>query len=461
PLSGAPLMLISPIRRHVPAFLLGVLVLVAGLPGVGRSQVTPVDPYFVSPVRDNVELRCLAMGTSYVVARLKSEVVLRADATDKDGTATRVRVEYPPGLPAIVILDDVSLDAGGKTLTVTRPSSLRAINVDLPTKEQSWSGIFLDQKLPIGTRLELVRALKDGNGATEAYVVKAPAGAREFVLQADVEKTTEKAYRTFMGLPARAPEGATPVVPGAGNGEQTPPPVVPVQTTPPAGDDAASGADASGSDDGAGEAGEDDATGQDPADTVAGDDTAAGLEPAPLPPHMETFRKLEDAYATVNKEPLESAEFDSLIDAYEHLDAEIPDEAENQPVRRVVASRLAMLQLRRDFQNTLFVLDQFQPPAAPGTRVEDTAPQRYTVVGRLRRSVVYDGNQLPLLYRVMSVNATDPRAGGRTLAYVRPDDKLDLPLKLNAVVGVVSTQKLDRRRTVNILEPTAVEVLER
>ena len=72
---------------------------------------------------------------------------------------------------------------------------------------------------------------------------------------------------------------------------------------------------------------------------------------------------------------------------------------------------------------------------------------------------------MPRLTKIYTRTGDDGETGLGSGARVRKDhpriEAYGAVDELNAVVGVVSTQKLDRRRTVNILEPTAVEVLER
>ncbi len=444
------------------SFGLGLLAILAAalcLSAPAAAQDRPVDePYFVSPVKDGVVLRSDANGATYPVRALKGDMVLRVVRRGQDGQATYLGVEYPPGTPAMAPASDVVVESDGRTLTTVRPTALRHINLDIPTVEQSFIGVFFRRKLPIGTTLEMTEVLRDADGVIEAYVIRAPAGSVGWVLESETEGSTEKAYRAYMQLPPVEVESVTPekteettvdepVTEEAVDPVTEADPVAEHDTDVAIEDETPEAVDAA-------------IAGDNEGDTTANDDTVVEA-PVELPPHMETFRKLEDAYGLVNEEPLESAEFESLIDAYNHLDADIPDSAENRAVRYVVARRLAMLRLRRDFQNALFALDTLERPGSSFSgETEEALPSRYTVIGKLRRSVVYDGTNLPLMYRVMSLDSPTGRAGGRTMAYVKPDPKLDLDLKLNSVVGVVSKEKLDRDKLVNVLKPSRVDVLD-
>jgi hypothetical protein len=79
----------------------------------------------------------------------------------------------------------------------------------------------------------------------------------------------------------------------------------------------------------------------------------------------------------------------------------------------------------------------------------------YTIVGELRPSTVYDGKNLPLMYRVVSVGGTSPR----TLGYLKPTKDVDVTKMINQVVGVIGEATMDRSLKLNIISPVKVDVL--
>ena len=76
----------------------------------------------------------------------------------------------------------------------------------------------------------------------------------------------------------------------------------------------------------------------------------------------------------------------------------------------------------------------------------------YTVIGRLRRSRIYDGGRLPLLFRL-----EDP-ASGRTIAYVKPMEGMPLRAGVGRIVGIVGTEVQDLTRRIKIVTPYRFEI---
>ena len=106
--------------------------------------------------------------------------------------------------------------------------------------------------------------------------------------------------------------------------------------------------------------------------------------------------------------------------------------------RRIVSARIKQLERQVELRAALTSLTTAREraadrPGAPGAR----AHPAYLAVGRLASSGVYDGDRLPLLYRV-----TDPDTD-RTIAYVRPEEGVDLTLHLGQQVGVVGQTGFD------------------
>jgi hypothetical protein len=82
--------------------------------------------------------------------------------------------------------------------------------------------------------------------------------------------------------------------------------------------------------------------------------------------------------------------------------------------------------------------------------------RQYTIVGRLSASTLYDGQRLPLMYRLQTVGGMNPR----TLAYMKPDPKLGIDQKLGQVVGVIGESNVDQTLRLNIITPLRVDTLE-
>jgi hypothetical protein len=76
----------------------------------------------------------------------------------------------------------------------------------------------------------------------------------------------------------------------------------------------------------------------------------------------------------------------------------------------------------------------------------------YTVIGRLKRSRVYDGKRLPELYRL-----EDP-GSGRTIAYVQPTPGIPLGEGVGRVVGIVGSERDDGSHRIRIVTPYRFEI---
>lgn len=83
--------------------------------------------------------------------------------------------------------------------------------------------------------------------------------------------------------------------------------------------------------------------------------------------------------------------------------------------------------------------------------------RQYTLVGRLVPSLLYDGERLPLMYRMESIGAGP---GPRTLGYVRPDVDGVRPGVLGEVVGVIGDSRYDDGLNLLIVTPSRIDVLQ-
>jgi hypothetical protein len=157
-------------------------------------------------------------------------------------------------------------------------------------------------------------------------------------------------------------------------------------------------------------------------------------------------------------EPVEGAELAPLIDEFRAAIAA----AKNDRVRERLSAQLELLEIRRDLQDDLRALTTAAERASREREaieelvVDWRSRPAYTVVGRLMASALYDGRRLPLMYRLQSLDGP----GGRTIAYILPDENLDLNAKVGGVVGVVGEPRRDRTINVRLIDPQRVDVLE-
>src|SRR5690606_16034294 len=86
---------------------------------------------------------------------------------------------------------------------------------------------------------------------------------------------------------------------------------------------------------------------------------------------------------------------------------------------------------------------------------EARASRQYTLIGRLETSAIYDGQRLPLMYRVQSVG----EGTSRTLGYIRPAPEMELSGKTGQLVGVIGRAAMDERLKLNIVTPVEVDTL--
>jgi hypothetical protein len=158
--------------------------------------------------------------------------------------------------------------------------------------------------------------------------------------------------------------------------------------------------------------------------------------------------------------PLDRQPLEDLIATYQELH---DDSSLSRGDRRLVRGRLRQLRQRQilaaklgdlsDFRGRLQVRRAEAMPRIPGQS------PRYAAVGQLLSSVVYNGENLPLMYRVV-----DP-ASFRTLAYIKPGTDGHTARCLGHLVGVLGTSGFDQSIQavvinavrVDLLEPTGIE----
>lgn len=428
------------VRRTAPlAVVVGAC---AGNVCVARADIQPSEPFYVTVASPDAELRCREGDISYVVATLKPGTVLIGDGKAEGW----IRVQYPAGLHAVVKANEVRYDAAAKTVTLTTPSRLRAMELAGGARSHWWH--LLEQNLPAGETFPVVEVLTRSEGQVEAYKIIAPTGARGF-LRAEVVRDATPEEIARLGTKPLPPLTATPDAaapsqqPGAGEPEAqaAAPGAAPAATT----DEIAS----------------------DP----AADAAATLASPAVVPPApvggaedqlMDRVDALANVFNDVQGQPLREAELEPVIAEFEQAIAAMGDGETEQVLKGFLTTRLEVLKLRQDIRVQLATIHgNTETLAEEAKRIEElvsglTNAGRYAVVGRLTPSTVYDGRRLPLMYRIESV---EPGIS-RTLAYLQPKAGEDFARMLGRIVGVVGQIETDADRNIKVVRYTAVDLIQ-
>lgn len=472
------------------------LALAAAPVGVGlmlaspaSAQLTPVEPYSVVVTDDAVNLRCGAGTVWYPVAQLTRGDVLRVDGTEFGW----LRVSYPPGAPALVKSNEATLDEPRGVVKLTKRTKLLAANLQGGVTE-SWRAL-LDNELAAGTELQSLGAVKDSGGAVTGFRVVAPDGSRGFVSERFVRKATDadlaavKSAPTPAVTPAAKPTPKEPAKP-------TTVAAAPPQTTPPGAQTPPTGAQPSGQPGAAQPVSQPVAQPSTPltqpppsqpapgatpgtnpsttptttpgaAPTGAAPEQPAAQPVAPPPAPKPVDRRVAELdalnakYEAIKKVPVENAEIEPLIAEYQRLHASLGDSPQNSTRRAVVNGTIDLLNARLDLKKARLAAAQAVADAdkdwkavAERKAALDAKP-RYTVVGRLSASTVYDGDRLPLMFRILSVEGFP----GRTLAYVTPAPGVDVAGRVGLLVGVMGEGNVDGSLGVPVLRPTRIDPL--
>lgn len=158
----------------------------------------------------------------------------------------------------------------------------------------------------------------------------------------------------------------------------------------------------------------------------------------------------------VSELPLGDQPIDELIAAYQHLN-DAPDLSRSD--RSLVMMRIKQLGNRKRLAATLRSVSAFRSdlkrrPENASEAFEAQMKSGYAAVGRLLASIVYNGETLPVMYRVVEPGTY------RTLAYVRPATKAQATRLLGRIVGVVGRSRYDRALKALVVEVDRLELLE-
>ncbi len=406
-----------------------------GVSSALRAEVIASEPYYVVVTVDEVNIRCGSGSVWYPVATVKAGTVLQVDGAEQGW----LRVSYPAGTAAMVRTADAQRDEGAATVRLTSASKLLANNPRGGLSE-SWRPL-LEEALPAGTTLALIEEVRDSAGQVEAFRVAAPETARGFISERSIRPATEAEVAQIR--PPADPAPATTEESTAQAPQTTPEQTAQAPTT----QDAPAEPQ------------------QQPAETIA--QTPVEQTPAPAPAETSarraigTMEQLNTAFEGLKRVPTEDAEIEPLIAEYQRFIGTLSDSAADSGWKRYAESRIELLRARLELQRQLLALRDAEAFANRGsTDITRSIEQMmanplYKVVGRLGASTVYNGQNLPLMYRVQSVEG----GVGRTLAYVLPAEDVDLAGRVGLIVGVVGDAETDVELSLPIIRPKKIDVL--
>ena len=173
-------------------------------------------------------------------------------------------------------------------------------------------------------------------------------------------------------------------------------------------------------------------------------------------PHSPMVTAAEMRLQAVSDQLLDKQPLETLLADYETLHT---DPSLTHVDRQIVQTRLAQLKRQMQLAETLKNVDDFRSALKRRTPLADeleaqSRSTRYTTVGQLLTSSVYNGDELPTLYRVV-----DP-ASYRTVAYVRPGTKSQATRYLGRLVGIVGKARYDGALKTLIVQADRVDLLE-
>ncbi|MEM0983729.1 MAG: hypothetical protein AAGI17_07260 [Planctomycetota bacterium] len=498
------------IRNLRPIALSALAGVLALLPARVAAQIVDREPIWVVVSRDGAQMQCVD-AEIYPIETLRAGDALKIDGAGEDW----FRVIYPEDQPAFVPSDAVTVTSDGATATLTEPHQLFAVNRRDPV--QNWRSVFSrSSPLPAGTELAVIEPIETNGGSLIGYHVippRPPVAAHEphgYVPSNAVRPATAEEIRGFeqqfaepqIGSASQTdplPETPTedPILTDDNTAEtEQPQQIEPAETTP------------------APEAATETADTNTPAaqperpvarptqtafdpnsvdrsllDPIYSPDVLPRPEPAQESAQLEP-PSLGDPAQPITGGGEESAEpevargelpilspkqLEEQFDRVRALDAsdtsaitELIQEylraitsLGNDPVVSALEQRVEFLKLLRDTRTGIARIDDLRERAnerygsiAADLEAIENAPA-YEIVGRLVPSALYNGESLPLMYRVVTVG----QGAGRTLGYVRPSEAGLLDSLVGRLVGIVGSTSYDESVPLRIIDPTRVDPL--
>lgn len=201
-----------------------------------------------------------------------------------------------------------------------------------------------------------------------------------------------------------------------------------------------------------------------PATTPAATPAPVVSTPAPVSQNMRTaakIKELDQAFDRVNSQPLGEAEYETLISQYERSIQELSGQTSPRQ-RALLEQRLNILKFRKDLREQQVALlnnsstEQQRNQQVLQNVAQVEATRVYSIVGQLQPSTVYNGDSLPLMFRIQSVGTSVPR----TLGYIKPDSRFALESKIGQIVGVIGEASVDKDLKLNVITPVRVDLLQ-
>lgn len=426
-------------------------------------------PYIGIVVEDNAEVRAGAARNFYVVNRLPKDTLVRVE----DVFSGWVMIEPPEGTYSIISRAHVDAKGDGSTGVVNSDKVyIRAVGLDLPVSE--WYRTHASLKK--GDVVQIV-------GEVESfYKIVSPKNAWVYLAPGTVRRATPAEIARLRGEPAPEPQpqpqprpvdpapqpaptprpDPTPVPPQP---EPQPTPVRPEpEPTVPGGTDTPTPTPKQPDDQPTtpqpqpqtpptDESGTKPATGEQPSEAEAGRAPALKLPEATSP----AVREAEAKTIAAEKLPVVEQPIDELLATYKALQK---DPELSSIDRYIVNARIAQLERNKAVADILKRGTKLQEEMAsrPTVNVRDLERQAmraggYAATGRLAPSTVYNGENLPRLYRVVDSGT------GRTIAYVKPGPNVDARI-MGKLVGIYGQMRYDPALKLNLIDVQEVEVLE-
>ncbi|MEO0483238.1 MAG: hypothetical protein AAF138_06400 [Planctomycetota bacterium] len=501
-----------PRSTPLPALLALLVCTIVGLADHAARAAQPTPPRYVAVVSPNVPLRSGDNERFYRVMDLDEAAVLRVVSESEDW----LEVAYPPGTTAFVRVQHVTRQGGAVVLT--QPRRLRANNLTAGFTG-SWKAL-LPQALPAGTELPIIEEIAASDGQVVGYRVPAPDNATGYVgkrltrpaSDREIDRAVRAARRSGANInipPAdTAPASNTPP-PFEPTSEPTPEPTTAPEPQPepaqpqPQSQNTTAPLDNAPVDQAVPtqpEPSQPEPTQPEPAQPEP--ETQSEPEPQPEPElpatqpvpdanrvsaeSIEARRasmSLEERFQSIRAAPVVDIDVEPLIADYRAELARLGDTPTDRSLARRIAQRLELLELRRDYRNRILELGagptgaraNVEPANAGFDRPRELNPipqtpaplvnpeisstpanLRVKLQGRLEPSLVYDGDRLPRLFRLV---AGGTQGDERTLAYLEPNDGQGWASRLGQVVEIEGVTRSAQEGRVRVVAVETIRVL--
>ena len=169
-----------------------------------------------------------------------------------------------------------------------------------------------------------------------------------------------------------------------------------------------------------------------------------------------TFAELEAAWLKVKGQSVATAEVGALYARYVAFSVDV---ANDPSLASRIAARIAQLEVQQEVQNKILELQATKARLTGecdqinGVAVAIEARSEYTAVGVLNASIIYDGVNLPLLFRLQDSST------GQTVAYVVPGDGFQLSTMLGTLLGIKGEKAYDDSLKLDTITPKTIDFL--